>query len=236
MKRSSFFRIFIPVCFVFLSRISFGGIEPPFQKLFDCPLEINNLKPFGEIPDEYFAHSGKDKFFNNLDPHTSAPGQVKTFIVKVVPQSRSSYLKIERIGPHDPNLKYSGGSLSMPVSGRISSYFGSRRHPKSGKSRFHAGIDISAKRGTPIKAAASGRVSQTGWSRGYGMIVVVDHGGGLQTVYAHCSKILVKKGDGVSAGETIAKVGNTGITTGTHLHFEVRRNGDVRNPMKFLSR
>lgn len=221
---------------MFLSRISFAGIEPPFQKLFGCTWEINNVKPYGEIPGEYFAHSGKAKFFNNLDPHTSAPGQVKTFIVKVVPKAKSSYLKIERIAPPNPNLKYSGGSLAMPVSGRISSYFGTRRHPKSGKNRFHAGIDISAKRGTPIKAAASGRISQAGWSRGYGMIVVVDHGGGLQTVYAHCSKILVKKGDSVGTGETIAKVGNTGITTGTHLHFEVRRNGSVRNPIKFLSR
>jgi murein DD-endopeptidase MepM/ murein hydrolase activator NlpD len=123
----------------------------------------------------------------------------------------------------------------MPVMGRISSLFGNRRHPKSKRMHFHSGIDIVARKGTPIVSGESGKVSFTGWRRGYGLVVIVDHSDGLQTVYAHCSKVAVKAGQTVNSGQRIAYVGSTGVATGSHLHFEVRRNGNVRNPFRYLS-
>jgi len=126
--------------------------------------------------------------------------------------------------------------MLMPVMGRISSLFGNRRHPKTRKPQFHTGIDIVARKGTPIKSARAGKVSFTGWRRGYGLMVIVDHANGMQTVYAHCSKVAVKSGQMVNSGQRIAYVGSTGVATGSHLHFEVRRNGNVRNPFRYLDR
>jgi murein DD-endopeptidase MepM/ murein hydrolase activator NlpD len=80
----------------------------------------------------------------------------------------------------------------------------------------------------------AGKVTFAGWKRGYGLVLVVKHSDEFETVYAHCSRLLVKKGQVVNTGQKVAKVGNTGITTGSHLHFEVRRSGNVRNPFRYL--
>lgn len=101
--------------------------------------------------------------------------------------------------------------------------------------RPHQGIDLAAPTGTPIQAAEGGRVVYSSWKQGYGNFVAVDHGHGMETHYAHCSKILVHVGQHVSKGQQIAKVGNTGNSTGPHLHFEVVANGIHRNPVKFLN-
>jgi murein DD-endopeptidase MepM/ murein hydrolase activator NlpD len=101
--------------------------------------------------------------------------------------------------------------------------------------RPHQGIDLAAPVGTPIQAAEGGRVVYSSWKQGYGNFVAVDHGHGMETHYAHCSKILVHVGQHVSKGQLIAKVGNTGNSTGPHLHFEVVANGIHRNPLKFLN-
>ena len=96
------------------------------------------------------------------------------------------------------------------------------------------GIDIAATRGTPILATASGKVSFAGWSSGYGYLVKIDHGSGVETYYGHCSKLYVSAGDTVEAGEQIAAVGSTGNSTGNHLHFEIRLNGKQVNPQKYV--
>ncbi|MGM9998111.1 MAG: peptidoglycan DD-metalloendopeptidase family protein [Candidatus Bruticola sp.] len=121
-----------------------------------------------------------------------------------------------------------------PVHGEISSDFGSRVHPVYGYSRFHSGLDIAAPSGLPIVSTAAGNVSYVGWMQGYGYAVEVDHGNGLKTLYAHCSQVLVKSGSFVKAGQKIALVGSTGISTGPHCHYEVIKNGNPINPVPYL--
>lgn len=118
-----------------------------------------------------------------------------------------------------------------PVSGVITSRFGNR---ESIRSYAHSGLDIGAPKGTDIKAAASGTVAFAGWSGGYGNIVKISHGSGIQTYYAHCSELYVSTGDEVKAGDVIAAVGSTGNSTGNHLHFEVIKNGTSLNPQHYL--
>lgn len=122
-----------------------------------------------------------------------------------------------------------GISLVRPVSGTLTSRFGRR------SSGTHKGLDIATSTGTPIAAAAGGTVSYAGWnSTGYGNFVLIDHGNGVQTGYAHCSALYVSVGQYVSQGQTIAAVGSTGNSTGPHLHLEVRINGVCQNPQNYL--
>lgn len=126
-----------------------------------------------------------------------------------------------------------GIALIKPTSGIITSRYGSMDSVRGGRS--HSGVDIGAARGTAIKAAAAGTVTYSGNAGdGYGNYVVVSHGNGVQTVYGHCSKLLVSKGQKVSQGQLIAKVGSTGNSTGNHLHFEVRKNGITYNPQNYV--
>lgn len=121
-----------------------------------------------------------------------------------------------------------GISLVRPTSGILTSRYGYRW------GRTHTGIDIGAPIGTNIKAAASGTVTFAGWKGTLGKMVVVSHGNGIQTYYAHCSKLLVSAGQKVSAGQLIAKMGSTGRSTGSHLHFEIRVNGASINPQSYI--
>ncbi len=115
-----------------------------------------------------------------------------------------------------------------PVIGKVYSRFGPRR------GRFHTGIDISAPRGTPIKAVADGRVVRAATRRGYGRSILIDHGNGTMTRYSHCDTMLCKAGDKIAAGQKIGTVGRTGRATGPHLHFEVIINGKHKDPEKYL--
>jgi len=135
----------------------------------------------------------------------------------------------------DKVAKAKKGNLSWPVIGSITSGFGMRRHPLlGGAPMFHTGIDISASYGTPVKAVAPGRVIFAGWYGGYGKLVILDHGGGISTLYAHLSRIVVNLEEQVSEGEVIGYVGSTGLSTGPHLHFEVRVNGEPKDPTLWL--
>ena len=119
----------------------------------------------------------------------------------------------------------------VPVTGRITSRFGA---VESIRDHTHKGIDIAATRGTPILATASGTVTFAGWSSGYGYLVKIDHGNGVETYYGHCSKLYVSAGDTVEAGKQIAAVGSTGNSTGNHLHFEIRLDGKQVNPQTYV--
>jgi murein DD-endopeptidase MepM/ murein hydrolase activator NlpD len=134
--------------------------------------------------------------------------------------------------PQVRRVSYQEGGMRWPLSGfRITTYFGGR----GAFQRYHTGIDLAAPYGTPIVAAKSGQVEVAGWSSfGYGFHVILDHGGGVETLYAHMSRIAVRPGQWVEAGQVIGYVGSTGWSTGPHLHFEVRVNGVPRNPLAYL--
>jgi murein DD-endopeptidase MepM/ murein hydrolase activator NlpD len=134
-------------------------------------------------------------------------------------------------GPAAPG----GMSLQWPVAGQITSPFGERKNPIGPGDDFHPGVDIAADAGTPIAAAAAGRVISAGPEGGYGNLIVVDNGNGMTTRYAHCSQIFARIGDAVSPGQTIGAVGSTGNSTGPHLHFEVRLDNRPVDPAQFLS-
>ncbi|OLS03049.1 murein hydrolase activator EnvC family protein [Tissierella creatinophila] len=131
---------------------------------------------------------------------------------------------------------YTGGTMAWPVpsSGRISSYYGYRIHPVLHTQKLHTGIDIAAPAGSNVVAASSGTVIYSGWLGSYGIAVMVDHGGGIVTLYAHNSSSSVSVGQSVERGTGIAKVGSTGRSTGPHSHFEVRKNGDFVDPLPWI--
>ncbi len=121
-----------------------------------------------------------------------------------------------------------------PTKGWLSSRFGYRSSPFTQKKEFHKGIDISTRKGAPILSPANGLVIFAGWKNGYGRVIVMKHGNGLKTKYAHLSKFLVKKSQYVKKGETIGLVGNSGRTTGSHLHYEVHLNNVPVNPLRYI--
>lgn len=127
-----------------------------------------------------------------------------------------------------------GGVWTWPAAGRISSGFGHRTHPLTGQRKLHAGTDVAAPQGTPIVGARDGVVTSSGWAGGYGNMVVLDHGDGHTSRYAHASRLVVGAGDRVQRGQLIALVGTTGASTGNHLHFEIRRGGVPTDPMAYF--
>ncbi|MGL5439399.1 MAG: murein hydrolase activator EnvC family protein [Filifactoraceae bacterium] len=131
---------------------------------------------------------------------------------------------------------YNGGVMGWPlaVQGKITSLFGYRRHPITGAGNTHTGLDIAAPKGTNVLAASDGVVIASGYAGSYGNRVMIDHGGGIVTLYGHNSALVVQKGAKVKRGTVIAKVGTTGSSTGNHLHFEVRVNGKFVDPRKYL--
>lgn len=157
------------------------------------------------------------------------PNRIRPQQQLVIPGAQAarigSALRSERLVSADGRLLK---AFSWPVSGRISSRFG----PRWG--RMHQGIDIAVNTGTPVRASAQGRVTFAGWNGGYGYLVIVDHGNNVETRYAHLSRIAVKVGQYVSRGTVIGYSGNTGNSTGPHLHFEIRYKGQAVNPLNYL--
>ncbi len=123
--------------------------------------------------------------------------------------------------------------VALPYS--ITSHFGEKRAEFDGDA-YHYGVDFAGEKGDPVYAADGGTVIYTGYSPSYGLMIKLDHGNGFTTVYAHCSKLLLEVGDKVYKGRLIAYVGDTGTTTGTHLHFEIRKNGAYQNPLDYLEK
>ena len=162
-------------------------------------------------------------------------------------QSQSEYERLlaisENITAMLRNMESSGGGSSSsggtgrfmwPCRGEITSYFGWRTHPIFGTTKYHSGMDIAVDYGTPIMAADSGTVIYSGWLGGYGYAVMIDHGSGLVTLYAHNQSLNVYEGQYVTKGICIAYAGSTGYSTGPHCHFEVRLHGEVTEPLNYL--
>ena len=151
---------------------------------------------------------------------------------------KSNELANEIKGLQGSSSKYSEGKMlwPLPSSRRITSPFGTRIHPIFKTKKTHHGVDIAGNMGSPILAAKDGKVIIAGWQGGYGNAIIIDHGGGITSVYAHCSKLIARVGQNVKKGEVIAKVGSTGYSTGPHLHFEVRKNGVVVNPLDYTNK
>ena len=175
----------------------------------------------------------------NLANVRSLLSQINSDIAAAEQQHESLEADAARLKDEIAALQDSGGTnpgvLGWPVSGRLSSPYGYRIHPIYGTKRLHTGIDIAASNGTPIAAAGSGKVILAKVFGGYGNAVVVDHGGGLTTLYAHQSRIAVSVGQAVSRGDTIGYVGSTGNSTGAHLHFETAEYGNRVDPLKYLN-
>ncbi|MEG0291455.1 MAG: peptidoglycan DD-metalloendopeptidase family protein [Anaerovoracaceae bacterium] len=142
----------------------------------------------------------------------------------------------DEIQNNSGNENYEGGVMQWPVPGNyyVSSPFGYRIHPIFGTKKFHTGIDIPAPTGSRIVAANGGRVISAYYNSSYGNVVIIDHGGGIATLYAHNSSLLVHSGQTVTRGQTIARAGSTGNSTGPHSHFEVRINGNYVDPRKYV--
>jgi len=178
----------------------------------------NNIKKLGVVKKYELALEKFDKVDTVVKKLYEAKPVVQTYT--------SSYTKTVNNTSDKIQL---GIAILEPTNGVITSRFGYRR------TSFHTGLDIANSTGTPIKAAAAGTVSFAGTTTsGYGKYIVINHGNGIETYYAHCSKLLVSTGQTVSAGQHIAAMGSTGNSTGPHLHFEVRVNGSCQNPQNYV--
>ena len=162
-----------------------------------------------------FADSSSVVTFSTQRPRTFTPAT----------RSFSALLAVRTSGPVGPLPRF------LPVSARLmTSGFGSRMHPILGVQRNHLGVDLAVPSGTPIAATAAGVITYAGWNGGYGLLVSIDHGAGIETRYGHMSRMTVSSGQRVHAGEVLGYVGTTGLTTGPHVHYEVRVNGQAVNP------
>jgi murein DD-endopeptidase MepM/ murein hydrolase activator NlpD len=151
-----------------------------------------------------------------------------------------SYLRTTNLARRQRNIFTNSNVNNLPsiwpINGRLGDGFGQRMDPFSGEGAMHTGIDIAAPRGTPVKAAADGIVTYASWNAGYGRCVVIEHGNNYQTWYGHLSQIDVIEGQEIRQGEILGAVGNSGRSTGSHLHYEVRIGSTPVNPYRFLAR
>jgi murein DD-endopeptidase MepM/ murein hydrolase activator NlpD len=179
-----------------------------------------------------FSLKSREKVLENLD--TSDSGSIDMENLKH--QIKST---VESVGEIKDYLRtqrdiYVATPKGSPVVGKISSHYGQREHPRSGEENFHSGIDLSSSPGNPVKATADGIVSFSGWSGGSGNLVVLEHGHGFSTFYAHNRSIPVKVAKKVKRGDIIGYVGSTGYSTGPHVHYEIWKDGKPINPVNYL--
>jgi murein DD-endopeptidase MepM/ murein hydrolase activator NlpD len=148
--------------------------------------------------------------------------------------SLESRLRVVQVGVEKRQALAAATPTIWPAHGWLTDGFGGRSDPFTGQREFHSGLDISTEKGQPIYATANGTVQSAGWGNAYGNMVVLDHGFGLSTRYAHLSRFNVRQGDTVTRGDVIGFVGSTGRATGDHVHYEVLANGETLNPLRFL--
>ena len=201
---------------------------------------VNDLKEKGSTNIESISIS--EKYETDLKTLTSTEEVISKLYVEpvktvTVAKNANAGSRARASGSVNTSSKISGGKASLgislirPVSGTITSRFGVSSNIRRSS---HTGLDIAAPTGTPVKAAASGTVTFSGWKGSYGNMLVISHGNGVQTYYGHCSKLYAKNGQTVSQGDVVASVGSTGNSTGPHLHLEIRVNGTAYNPQNYI--
>ena len=176
----------------------------------------------------------REKYISRLSDEEKAKQAQIDEMTKQYDEVNKQILELAKQGL---DTEYIGGVLAWPVPGytKISSNYGMRVHPITGQYKLHTGVDISAPMGANFVAANDGIVTKAGYNTAYGNMVMIDHGGGISTLYAHGSEILVTVGQTVKRNDPILKVGSTGYSTGPHAHFEVRINGVVTNPIEYIT-
>jgi len=199
--------------------------------------KINEFtKTYTEIANSYLSKSSRGSTTKSTNKTVLDLMKLNSIVEKVnesfntdeqlMTELEISKEKLERIVDAIPTL--------VPANGKISSPFGMRKHPIKKVNKAHEGVDISSSKGDSILAAASGVVEYSGYNSGYGYHVIIDHENGYRTLYAHSSKLLVKKGELVIKGQKIALVGSTGLSTGPHLHFEIRIGNTPVDPTQYI--
>lgn len=198
---------------------------------------VNTIKEAEEIVNTLNAEFGEDSNISIIKVYTNDKDTINSVEVATVSNSLRAVLQQDKEAKEKEEVKkqdkmLNGVSLAVvPVKGRISSRYGSN---SSVRDHTHMGVDVAVATGTPIKAVGSGKITVSGTSGGYGKLIVINHGNGVESYYGHCSKLYKAVGTWVEAGDVIAAVGSTGNSTGPHLHFEVRVNGKYVNPQKYL--
>lgn len=202
------------------------------QQFLELNATISALKKAENEFKRLFSLGSKEKVLENID--TSDSGSIDIENLK-----QQIKITVETVGEikdylHVQRDIYIATPKGFPVRGNISSNYGRREHPGSGENEFHSGIDISTNPGNPVRATADGIVSFSGWSGGSGNLVVVEHGHGFSTFYAHNRINAVKVGQKVHRGDVISYVGSTGNSTGPHVHYEIWKDGRHVNPQKYV--
>jgi len=232
-----------------IDELSSRSIIPPVAAIFDAMLESQAaLMGYSVL----LSHSA---YYESYDPYEHAEADFGFVMFTTEPQLSVTEAELheriallmaelelqvllledvqsyhERMVPHIRNFP-----TLWPITAQISSHFGWRANPMGGRgSEFHYGIDLRSPTGTPIRAAGGGTVTFQGWQGGFGNVVIISHGNGIETLYAHNSVNLVSVGQRVERGDIIARVGTTGRTTGAHLHYEIRINGSAVNPRPYM--
>jgi murein DD-endopeptidase MepM/ murein hydrolase activator NlpD len=193
---------------------------------------IASLKKADTEFKRFFSFSSKEKILENLD--TSDSGSIDMEDLKK--QIRTTMASVGEIKDYLSQQRdiYVATPKGWPVEGYVTSPFGLREHPTSGESEFHSGVDIAAEPGRPVKATGEGIVSFSGWNGANGNLVVIEHGAGFSTFYAHNKMVAVRTGQRVKRGDIISYIGSTGNSTGPHVHYEVWLNGKAVNPDSYL--
>jgi murein DD-endopeptidase MepM/ murein hydrolase activator NlpD len=218
-------------------RDSMTEVEELKEKLLEEKAEVVALKEEQDakkaVLDGYRAESQAiiDKLQKDINSYEAQYKAAK----KAEEAARAAAYRAQTSGSYSVPSNFVGGQFAWPSNTTlVTSPYGYRVHPVLGNQRFHSGVDIGAPYGSSIFAANSGTVIVSGYnSGGYGNYVVISHGGGYSTLYAHCSSLLVSAGQQVSKGQVIAKCGSTGMSTGPHIHFEIQLNGKTTNPMSY---
>jgi len=181
-----------------------------------------------------FSLKSKTAVFESVDPDDTGSLDMEELRKQIEAAMQSvSEIRVYIAEQKDLHL---ATPVGWPVNGRLSSSYGYRNHPVYEERKFHTGVDISVPSGSEVKATANGIVSFAGWTEHSGIVVVIEHGHGFSTAYAHNRKALVRVGQRIARGDVIARSGSTGVSTGPHVHYEIWKNGRHTNPTEFLAR